>query len=779
MSESLERSVEELKAELARLSSRVRALEKGEVRFGGALEGRTNLGQRPEPGIDTAPIVVPKPAPSRPPVPAAPPSPGAASIPSPAQTPPPPPLRISVPPTDASIPSSAPSAETVSSAPDSALGLHLPTAPPPPPSQPMPSTAPATEGNESDLESRMGLTWVNRIGAVTLILAAGFVFKYAADNGWIGPWARVLAGIIAGGAACATAELLVRRGHRVVAQGVAGLGIAIFYFSLFAAYQIFELLPQLAVFCLMAGVTVLGGILAIRYQGQALAVLAAAGGFLTPVMLSTGENRPWELNIYLLVLAGGSIYLAVKQRWQGLAWTSYLGAKALFWASVIDDEGTTAGYPSLVFGVLYYALFLMTPWRGIAAFAQVSFGFAMLTGGAWAQVSIWTWQLLLPLIAGVSVAALRKRTVEAVAAMITAHISVAFGLLMMLGLSDDVIIPKDALGVTVLAAIWAVFAGWLFLGWLRLSRISAETAAVMFVLNSIAFAGEGIALIEMANWDSAGTFLFALAAIHLAMSLPGLGAILSEERFANIARIAQCLGIFFLACGIPVQLHGPVIAALWAGMGLALAWASSRVKAPWMTVGSYLLFAAAIVRLALLDLPDLSLELRPFAHGIFFTAMLSGAAMIAASWVWRATGHRWVAAFGGHFVLLLTLIIEVTRMAARSATGANVLILQTAMISVLLGFYAAILVAVGVVTKTRPNRIGGLVLLLVVVAKLYVFDVWLLDTLFRIVAFGALGSMLLVTSFLYSRLRNTVKQFLGGEDRSRGGQGAPPPPPAL
>lgn len=757
MSESLERSVEELKVEVARLSSRVRALEKGEVRFGGALEGRTNLGRRPEAGIDGAPIPVPNPGSIQPPVPAAPPTPAAASIPPLTQTPPPPPLRVSVPPAAARTPVSAP---------------------PPAPSHSAPAPALTADRNGSDLESRMGLTWVNRIGAVTLILAAGFVFKYAADNGWIGPWTRVLAGMIAGAAACATAELLVRRGHRVVAQGVAGVGIAIFYFSLFASYQIFELLPQLAVFGLMAGVTVLGGILAVRYQGQALAVLAAAGGFLTPVMLSTGENRPWELNIYLLVLAGGSVYLAVKQRWQGLAWMAYLGTKLLFWASVIEDEGRTTGYPSLVFGVLYYALFLMTPWRGIAAFAQVSFGFAMLTGGAWANVSIWTWQLLLPLLAGLVVASLRKRTVEAVAAMITAHISVGFGLLMMLGLSDDVIIPKDAVGVTILAAIWAGFAGWLLLGWLRLSRVSIETAAVMFALNSIAFAGEGIALIEQAEWQSSGTFLFALAAVHLAMSLQGLGALLSEERFASISRIAQCLGIFFLACGIPVQLHGPVIAALWAGMSLALAWASSRVKAQWMTVGSYLLFAAAVVRLAAIDLPDLSVELRPFAHGIFYTAMLTGSAMLAASWVWRASGHRWVAAFAGHFTLLLTLIIEVIRMAERMATGGNVLIVQTAMISVLLGFYAAILVAVGVITKTRPNRIGGLVLLLIVVAKLYVFDVWLLDTLFRIVAFGALGSMLLVTSFLYSRLRHTVKQFLGDESKTPVGPVAPPPPQA-
>lgn len=609
----------------------------------------------------------------------------------------------------------------------------------------------------------MGLTWVNRIGAVTLILAAGFVFKYAADNGWIGPWARVLAGVVAGGIACAAAELLVRRGHRVVAQGVAGLGIAIFYLSFFAAFQIFELLPQLAVFGLMAGVTVLGGVLAIRYKGQALAVLAAAGGFLTPVMLSTGENRPWELNAYLLVLAAGSIYLAVRQRWQGLAWMAYLGTKTLYWASVFDDEGATPYYPALVFGTLYYALFLWTPWPAVAAMAQVSFGLAMLTGGAWAESSMWSWQLVLPLLVGVGVAVYRRRAVEAVAAMLTAHAATAFGLLMMLEANADVALPKDAVGMGVLVAIWAVFAAWAIAAWLKLPKAAVETVAALFAINSIAFAAEGIALMDAAGWQTQGAFAFALAALHLGLGAPVVGALLGGEQTQPLARMSQGLGVFFLACAVPLQLHGPVIAAIWAAMGLALAWASSARRSLWMEASAYLLFFAALVRLTGIDLPNLGPDPVPFGHGVFFTALLTGASMLAAAWLWKTASHRGAAAFGGHFVLLTALIVETVRWGERGAPGGDKLIFETASISVILSVYAAVLVAVGVLARSRANRIAGLALLMIVVAKLYLFDVWLLDTLFRIVAFGVLGTMLLATSFLYSRLKGTMRSLLGDE----------------
>ncbi|MDZ7639011.1 MAG: DUF2339 domain-containing protein [Bryobacterales bacterium] len=740
MSEFLERSVEELRAELARMESRVRALERGEVRFGGALVGRTTLGERPrEDTAESIRVTLP---------------------------PPPPPLRAEAPP--AFSPAALPAFTTVPPA-------SSPAPPPPFTIAPQP-VAPAAR-NGDDLESQMGLTWVNRIGAVTLILAAGFVFKYAADNGWIGPWARVLAGLLAGGAACAAAEFLVRRGHRVVAQGVAGLGIAIFYFSLFAAFQIFELLPQLAVFGLMTGVTVLGGALAIRYQGQALAVLAAVGGFLTPLMLSTGENRPWELNAYLLVLASGAIFLAVRQRWHGLAWMAYLGTKILFWASVFDDDGQAPYYPTLVFGVLYYALFLLTPWRGIAVLAQVSFGAAILAGSVWGGNIQWTWQLVLPLAVGVAVAVFRRRAAEAVAALLTAHALVASGLLMMLESGADGTLPKDALGMGLLVAIWAIFAAWAMLSWLRLPNAVPETVAALFAINSLAFAGEGVALMDAAGWQTQGAFAFALAALHVGLGLPAVSSLIGEDRYPTVARMAQGLGVFFLACAIPLQLEGPLIAALWAGVGLALAWASSLRRSPWMEASAYVLFFAAIVRLAAVDFPNLSTDPAPFSHGVFFTSMLVGISMLGAAWLWTAASHRLAAAFGGHFVILTTLILEAVRWGERGAPGGDALIFQTALVSVILSVYAAMLVAVGVLARSRANRIGGLVLLLFVVAKLYLFDVWLLDTLFRIVAFGVLGSMLLATSFLYSKLKHTVRSLLTEEPSAH--RAGNPPPAAL
>src|SRR5690348_16765762 len=84
---------------------------------------------------------------------------------------------------------------------EAALGLGGVTAPvappvaiesPPEPSpplvapapQPAPSVARQPGGSDRprEFETQVGLTWISRIGAVTLIFCVAFIFKYAIDN---------------------------------------------------------------------------------------------------------------------------------------------------------------------------------------------------------------------------------------------------------------------------------------------------------------------------------------------------------------------------------------------------------------------------------------------------------------------------------------------------------------------------------------------------------------------------------------------------------------------
>ena len=101
----------------------------------------------------------------------------------------------------------------------------LPLEPPPEPLYeiaPARAPEPASEAGDS-VETKAGLVWVNRIGAVTLILSVAFGFKYAVDNEWIGESGRVLLGVIAAFGGLGFADYMWRRDQKTFAQGIAPL----------------------------------------------------------------------------------------------------------------------------------------------------------------------------------------------------------------------------------------------------------------------------------------------------------------------------------------------------------------------------------------------------------------------------------------------------------------------------------------------------------------------------------------------------------------------------
>ena len=70
-------------------------------------------------------------------------------------------------------------------------------------------------------------------------------------------------------------------------------------------------------------------LLSIRRESLFIAVLGLLGGFATPVLLSTGENRPIPLFAYLLLLNVGLAWVAYSRGWPVLTWLT-LGFTILY-----------------------------------------------------------------------------------------------------------------------------------------------------------------------------------------------------------------------------------------------------------------------------------------------------------------------------------------------------------------------------------------------------------------------------------------------------------------
>ncbi len=188
--------------------------------------------------------------------------------------------------------------------------------------------------------------WLNKIGIGLLLFGVAFLFKYSIDQGWLTPPVRVAFGLALG-------VVLIVLGSRIYSQRrhfsqvLIGGGIATFYITGFAAFQILELVSHPVAFAFMVAVTLLAFILSLRQDGVALSLIGAIGGLGTPFLLYTGEgNLPGLVGYTCLILAGTSaIYF--YRGWRSLLLISVVGGWLVLFIGLVEgipadrDDGIT------------------------------------------------------------------------------------------------------------------------------------------------------------------------------------------------------------------------------------------------------------------------------------------------------------------------------------------------------------------------------------------------------------------------------------------------------
>ena len=212
-----------------------------------------------------------------------------------------------------------------------------------------------------DLEALIGGRWLNRLGILTLLLGAAFFLRHAFENEWIGPTGRVLTGLVSGIAFAGYGEWLAARGMRYFSEGMTALGAGVIYLSGYAAWEFYALVPQPAAFAFLALVT--AGIIAlsVRRDSQRLAALALAAGYLTPALLSTGEDAQVVLFSYLALLSASLLTLALLRGFRALAPAALTATVVYFVAWSLEFYDPDRLVSTALFGTLFYAIYTALP----------------------------------------------------------------------------------------------------------------------------------------------------------------------------------------------------------------------------------------------------------------------------------------------------------------------------------------------------------------------------------------------------------------------------------
>jgi uncharacterized membrane protein len=236
--------------------------------------------------------------------------------------------------------------------------------PPAVPAAAAPAPVRAAAAPPESLESRIGAHWLNRIGIVAVLIGVSYFLKYAFENNWIGPGGRVAIGLIAGIGVILWSERFRAKGYRVFSFSLKAVGIGVLYLSLWGAFQVYHLIPSTVAFLAMAMVTAATITLALRQDAEILAAYAIAGGFATPLLLSTGENRELALFSYVAVLNLGMLMLTAVKPWRRLLIGSFVGTLLLYvgwYGSFYNTDPGGQLHLTFAFATVFFVIFAIVP----------------------------------------------------------------------------------------------------------------------------------------------------------------------------------------------------------------------------------------------------------------------------------------------------------------------------------------------------------------------------------------------------------------------------------
>jgi uncharacterized membrane protein len=243
---------------------------------------------------------------------------------------------------------------------ETAAATHaLETFSPEPASSPHGPIAPAMSSPLREAVNRFftGGNLLVKVGVVVLFFGVAFLLRYAAEHSRL-PIELRLTGAALGAIALLAIGWRLRYRRKVYALVLQGGSIGIFYLTVFAAVRLYELAPQSFAFAVLAALSILSSVMAVIQDSRSLACFSVTGGFLAPVLASTGQGSHVALFSYYALLNAGILGIAWFKAWRILNLIGYLftfGIASIWGFNYYRPEYFSTTEPFLICFFLFYA----------------------------------------------------------------------------------------------------------------------------------------------------------------------------------------------------------------------------------------------------------------------------------------------------------------------------------------------------------------------------------------------------------------------------------------
>jgi uncharacterized membrane protein len=674
-----------------------------------------------------------------------------------------------------------------------------------PPAYTMPQPKQARQNK--DIEKFIGENVANKIGIAVLVLGISFFVKYAIDKNWINEAGRVIIGLVSGGILIGLAHYF-RNSYRSFSSVLVGGGLTVFYFSIAFAFHQYHLIGQTAAFIIMLFITAFAVALSLFYQRQELAVLATIGGFITPFLVSTGQDNYVALFTYLCILNAGLMVLAWFKRWPAINTIALFFTTIIFGGWLISESfsrGADLPYKNaLLFATLFYLLFvamniintlrLKEKFTGFDFIILLSTNF-LFYGAGMVTLDYWNGGIYQGLFTGllgvfnIALAALfyKMRSADRNFVFLLIGLAITF-------ISLVAPVEFDGNHIVLFWAAESVVLLWLY----QRSSIRLLKFASGLVLLLMLFS-------LLVNWSdiylSGTTLLPVLLNKGFITTVVATVALFSYHGLMKKETTALFYGQFSAAIIRRMVLIAAVLVAYLAGvLEIYYQFATRYTEAPvfqvYLQLYSFLFtalllflfrkdvyqplmrllltgFCFAFYLFSLPALYEVSLSLFETNKGILFLAHWAGAAVLL--WllygvivsIFNDTGNKW-----DEYKPAFTWVVAASILILLSAEMYHIVLWTNyrdatdwswyenlyykAMLSILWGVCSFAMMWLGMKKNFRPLRIISLSLFTATLLKLFFYDIINIPPGGKIAAFILLGVLLLVISFMYQRLKKII-----------------------
>lgn len=652
------------------------------------------------------------------------------------------------------------------------------------------------------MEFAVATTWLLRIGLVILVLGIVFFLQYSGADHITGPTMRVAVGIVAGIFLLIAGLGLHRGKYQLMGHGFCGGGIAVLYTSFLVSHSLAGI-PALAAFALMAMVTVTAGILAVRLNSLLVAFFGLIGGYATPVLLGPDAGSTTILFSYLILLGLGVFWIASKKDWRILYYTAFLATYTLFAIHMVG------------FLPVHFATYMPFLVGFFILFSTVTFIHQVLIREKSSLLDILFLFLNAAVFFGFARQLMTQTFEKEALAIVTLSLAAFYIIHIYTFLQRELLDRPLLLSFIGLATVFVAITipvllteGWITVSWAVqgfvmlwiASKLNSEFLKLLayalytIVIGRLLFLETGNQFFEIQPEVSIPAFLerlslfglpvLSLFAAHRLLQIPGRsvdGIAVSRKndisanipaRTGSVIMFWSCVAVAFLYLNFELHYSMGHLRESLALPSLTLLWIGLATVAffNWRSTGSSWVFGLFSVVSGLILIKTLGFDRLAFANrGILFeTSFGTGfgprfidfaGVLIFFSVLWqffgKTTATRTPRLVFGYTSIALAFLYTTLELLIYSKEFWPQFV--NGSLSIYWALFGLALLLSGLLKKFHVLRALGLILLSIVVGKVFFYDLNDFEPVYRVLAFIALGIIVLVGSFLYLRFQSNFK----------------------